>query len=49
MEKMSQIRVVVQQGTDKVKVQRKRLRAIRKGVWDKQKEKEGPVYQSGGY
>ncbi|MCP4483313.1 MAG: hypothetical protein GY823_01950 [Flavobacteriaceae bacterium] len=35
--------------TDKVKKQRKKLRAIKKGLWDKDKEKEGNVYEAGGH
>ena len=42
------IRVAEQQATKVVKLRRKRLRAIRKGLWDRQKEKEGPSYQSVG-
>eukprot|EP00112_Aurelia_sp_Birch-Aquarium-sp1_P013118 Seg2774.2 transcript_id=Seg2774.2/GoldUCD/mRNA.D3Y31 product="hypothetical protein" protein_id=Seg2774.2/GoldUCD/D3Y31 len=34
---------------EKVKKQRKKLRAIRKGLWDQNKEKEGPVYESGAH
>ena len=35
--------------SDKVKQRRKKLRAIKKGLWDQEKEKEGQVYQSGAH
>jgi len=35
--------------SEKVKQRRKKLRAIKKGLWDLEKEKEGEVYQSGGH
>ena len=35
--------------TEKLKKRRKQLRAIRKGLWDMEKEKEGKMYEAGGY
>ena len=37
------------ESTAKSKLQRKQLRAIKRGLWDKTKEKEGVLYQSGGF
>ena len=35
--------------SEKVKNRRKRLRAIKKGLWDFNKEKEGTIYESGAF
>eukprot|EP00795_Rhopilema_esculentum_P002475 gene2475-18136_t len=37
------------QSTEKGKLRRKKLRAIKKGLWDRNKEKEGPIYESGAH
>ena len=37
------------ESTAKSKLQRKQVRAIKIGLWDKRNEKEGIVYQSGGF
>ena len=46
-----QKRIIISEksATEKAKKQRKRLRAMKKGLWDKNKEKEGIVYESGAF
>ena len=34
---------------EKIRRRRKQLRSIKKGLWDKEKEKEGSIYEAGGH
>ena len=43
------IMVAEKHASDQAKQQRKKLRAIRKGLWDKTKQKEGVLYESGAF
>ena len=46
---MKRISVADKQSQTVTKKRRQRLRAIRKGLWDHEKEKEGPVYEPGAF
>ena len=41
--------IAEEKSSERVKKRRKRLRAIKKGLWDFDKEKEGTVYESGAF
>ena len=41
------IGIAENESTTKSELQRKKVRAIRRGLWDKTKEKEGIMYQPG--
>ena len=41
--------IAEEKSSERVKQRRKRLRAIKKGLWDFDKEKEGTVYESGAF
>ena len=43
------IAIAENESTTKSKLQRKKLRALRRGLWDKTTEKEGIMYQPGGF
>ena len=49
--KADKARLIVsrRQATEQGKLRRKRLRAIKKGLWDLTKEKEAPAYESGAH
>ena len=49
--KADKARLIVarRQTAEQGKLRRKKLRAIKKGLWDLNKEKEGPIYESGAY
>ena len=38
-----------QKSSERVKMRRKKLRAMKKGLWDFNKEKEGIIYESGAF
>ena len=46
---INRVKLAEKMATDKAKKQRKKLRAIKKGLWDKTKQKEGVVYESGAF